>query len=65
MVDATGTGNLINVGTGSRAAPYSMTRATIVTRDLRNRVQKLVDDGMSVKEACEQVANSESKEGKL
>ena len=65
VVDATGTGNLINVGTGSRAAPYSMTRATIVTRDLRNRVQKLVDDGMSVKEACEQVANSESKEGKL
>jgi len=64
-IDATGTGNLINVGTGSNAAPYSITRATIVTRDVRNRVQKLVDGGMPVKEACKQVSESESDGEKL
>jgi hypothetical protein len=64
-IDATGTGNLTNVGTGSKAAPYTITRATIVTRDLRKRVQKLVDSGMSVKEACDQVSKSESDGEKL
>ena len=57
-IDATGTGALNDVGDGSKAAPYSLTRATLVTRDLRNRVQKLVDGGMSVKEACKQVSGS-------
>lgn len=64
-IDATGTGALNDVGDGSKAAPYSLTRATLVTRDLRNRVQKLVDGGMSVKEACKQVSGAESPEGKL
>ena len=58
-IDATGTGALNDVGDGSTAAPYSLTRATIVTRDLRDRVQKLVDGGMSVKEACKQVSETE------
>jgi len=64
-IDATGTGNLINVGTGSNAAPYSITRATIVTGDVRRRVQKLVDGGMSVKEASKKVSESESDGEKL
>jgi hypothetical protein len=70
VLDSTGTGNLQSIGNGKAAAPYSMVKATIVTRDLRQNVQKLLDNNkrareenpdknipeLSLKDACKAVS---------
>ena len=74
VLDSTGTGNLQSIGNGKAAAPYSMVKATIVTRDLRQNVQKLLDNNkrareenpdknipeLSLKDACKAVSKQKN-----
>ena len=57
-MDAHGTG-VLSIGTGGQGVAYSTVKATKVTRDLRNRVKDMrkKNPDMSLREACEAVAN--------